>query len=218
MTPTIPLIVVDDHSIFRAGLVQILSGETDFDIVGEGACADDAVALARTTTPRIALIDVSMPGGGIAAARALHAAYPALLIVMLTVSEDEDVILEALDAGAAAYALKGVPGPELVRIIRTVLAGEPYLPPSLAVRLLTTMRGRLDGNSAAARLTSLTEAERRTLRLLAKGFSNRDIAEATGVSIKTVKFHVSNVLSKLGLKNRVEAALIGQSNRAYDEV
>ncbi len=218
MTSAVSLIVVDDHSIFRAGLVQILSGEGDFVIVGEGACAEDAVALARATTPRVALIDVSMPGGGIAAARALHAEHPALLILMLTVSEDEDVILEALDAGAVAYALKGVPGPELVRIIRSVLAGEPYLPPSLAMRLLTAMRGRIDGNSAPAKLTSLTEAERRTLRLLAKGLSNREIAEATGVSIKTVKFHVSNILGKLGLKNRVEAALVGQSSRAYDEV
>lgn len=218
MTAQISLMVVDDHSIFRAGLVQILSGEADFRIVGEGASAEDALALARATQPRVALIDVSMPGGGIAAVRMLHAEQPALLIIMLTISEDEDIILEALDAGAAAYALKGVPGPELVRIIRTVLTGEPYLPPSLAIRLLTAMRGRLDGNSVAAKLASLTETERRTLRLLAKGLSNRDIAEATGVSIKTVKFHVSNVLSKLELKNRVEAALIGQSSRAYDEV
>lgn len=211
------IIVVDDHAIFRAGIVQILAGSDDLEIVGEGASQTEAIDLATRLRPNVALIDVSMPGGGIAAARGIHASCPDVRIVMLTVAEEEDVVLQALDAGASAYALKGVLGSELVRIIRAVVNGESYVPPNMAVRLLSAMRGRTDVNSITAKIDALTVAERRTLRFLSRGFSNRDIADATGVSLKTVKFHVSNVLSKLGARNRVEAALVGQSHTMYDD-
>lgn len=211
------IIVVDDHAIFRAGVVQILASSDDLDVVGEGASQADAIDLATRLRPQIALIDISMPGGGIGAARSIHANCPDVRVVMLTVAEEEDVVLQALDAGASGYALKGVPGSELIAIIRSIVQGESYVPPNMAVRLLSAMRGRLDANSIAAKINALTVKERRALRFLARGFSNRDIAEATGVSLKTVKFHVSNILSKLGAKNRVEAALIGQSHSIYDD-
>lgn len=212
------VIVVDDHAIFRAGVVQILSCSDGLEVVGEGASQSDALELATRLRPKVALIDISMPGGGIAAARSIHTLCPDVRVVMLTVAEEEDVILQALDAGASGYALKGVLGAELIGIIRAVVQGESYVPPNMAVRLLSAMRGRLDVNSVAAKIGALTVKERRTLRFLARGFSNRDIADATGVSLKTVKFHVSNVLSKLGAKNRVEAALIGQSHSVYEDV
>lgn len=211
------IIVVDDHAIFRAGVVQILASSDDLEIVGEGASQADAVDLAIRLRPQIALIDISMPGGGIAAAQSIHTNCPDVRVVMLTVAEEEDVVLQALDAGASGYALKGVPGSDLIAIIRSIVQGESYVPPKMAVSLLSAMRGRLDGNSMAAKIAALTVKERRTLRFLAQGFSNRDIAEATGVALQTVKFHVSNILSKLGAKNRVEAALIGQSHSIFDD-
>lgn len=204
------VIVVDDHAIFRAGVVQILSTSTDLDIVGQGASASDAIALAGTLQPDIALIDVSMPGGGIEAAKAIHGSWPQTKIVMLTVSEEEDTVLRALAAGASGYALKGIPAPELISVVRSVLMGEPYLPSSMAARLVSTMMRRKEQHSPTARIAALSPKEARTLRLLARGFSNKEIAEATGVQVKTVKFHISNIFSKLGVRSRVEAALLAQ--------
>ncbi|HEV7257269.1 MAG TPA: response regulator transcription factor [Bosea sp. (in: a-proteobacteria)] len=212
------IIVVDDHAIFRAGVVHILASSDDLKIVGEGASKADAIDLATRLRPQIALIDISMPGGGIEAAQSIHTNCPDVRVVMLTVSEEEDVVLQALNAGALGYALKGMPGSGLIDIIRSIVQGESYVPPQMAGRLLSAMRGQLDGNSMVARIASLTVKERQTLRFVARGFSNRDVAEATGVSLQTVKFHVSNVLSKLGAKNRVEAALIGQSHTTYEEI
>ncbi|KFC68865.1 Two component transcriptional regulator, LuxR family [Bosea sp. LC85] len=206
------IIVVDDHAIFRAGLVQIFSASGDLEVVGEGASADEAVALVGKLAPQIALLDVSMPGGGIAAARRIHQAWPQVKVVMLTVSEEEDVVLQALDAGASGYALKGVPAVDLIAIVRAITGGESYVPPNMAVRLLSAMRGQQEVDPVLARIGALSAKENRTLRLLGRGFSNREIAEATGVQIQTTKFHVSNILAKLGLKSRVEAALIAQKH------
>ncbi|HEV7257268.1 MAG TPA: response regulator transcription factor [Bosea sp. (in: a-proteobacteria)] len=211
------IIVVDDHAIFRTGVIQILASSNDLDVVGEGASQADAIDLATRLRPNIALIDISMPGGGLEAARSFHSNCPDVRVVMLTVAEDQDVVLQALDAGVSGYVLKGVPGSELITIIRSIAKGETYVPPNMAVSLLSAMRGRIDSNSITGKLAALTLKERQTLRFLARGFSNRDIAEATGVSLKTVKFHVSNILAKLGSKNRVEAALIGQSHSVYDD-
>lgn len=207
MAEKISVIVIDDHAIFRTGVIQTLAGSQDLQILGEGASLAEAIELAERTRPDVALVDVSMPGGGIAAARSIHASWPEIRVVMLTISEDEDVVLQALDAGASAYALKGVPGSELIAIIRSVAQGASYVPPNIAARLLNSMRTRLDEGAIATKITALTIKERRTLRLLSQGFSNRAIADATGVTVPTVKFHVSNIFSKIGIKNRVEATL-----------
>lgn len=206
------VIVIDDHAIFRAGVIQILSTSPELDVVGQGASATDAVALADALQPDIALIDVSMPGGGIEACKAIHGSRPQTKIIMLTVSEEEDIVLRALAAGASGYALKGIPGSELISVVRSVLTGEPYLPTSMAARLVSTMMGRTEHHTPAARIAALSPKEERTLRLLGRGFSNREIAEATGVQVKTVKFHLSNIFSKLGVRRRVEAALLAQKH------
>lgn len=206
------IIVVDDHSIFRAGVIQIFSKSEDLDVVGEGASSAEAVALVELHKPRIALIDVSMPGGGIAAAGEIHHRWPDVKIIMLTVSEEEDVVLRALDAGATGYALKGTPASDLISIVMSVANGDAYVPANMAVRLLTAMRGQQGQDSLSTKLAMLSPKEERTLRLLGRGFANREIAEATGVQVKTVKFHVSNILAKLGVRSRVEAALIAQKH------
>jgi DNA-binding NarL/FixJ family response regulator len=208
------IIVVDDHAIFRAGVVQILSTSPNLEVVGQGASACDAVSLGATLRPDLALIDISMPGGGIAAARELHASWPGMKIVMLTVSEEEDVVLQALEAGASGYALKGIPAPELISMVQSVLKGDSYLPASMAARLVNTMLGRRGDHTPAAKIATLSPREERTFRLLGQGLSNKEIAAATGVQVKTVKFHVSNIFSKLGVKSRVEAALFAQKHLA----
>ncbi|MGO4404680.1 response regulator [Bosea sp. RAF48] len=206
------IIVVDDHAIFRAGVVQILSTSPNLEVVGQGASASDAVKLAETLRPDLALIDISMPGGGIAAASEIHACWPQVKIVMLTVSEEEHVVLHALEAGASGYALKGIPATQLVSVVHSVLNGESYLPASMAARLVSTMLGRQGDHTPAARIAALSPKEERTLRLLGRGLTNKEIAEATGVQVKTVKFHISNVFSKLGVRSRVEAALFAQKH------
>jgi DNA-binding NarL/FixJ family response regulator len=208
------IIVIDDHAIFRAGVVQILSASPNLEVVGQGASAGDAVSLAATLQPDLALIDISMPGGGIAAAREIHARWPGVKIVMLTVSEEEDIVLQALEAGAAGYALKGIPAPELVSMVQSVLEGGSYLPPSIAARLVNTILERRGVHTPAAKIASLSPSEERMFRLLGQGLSNKEIAAATGVQVKTVKFHVSNIFSKLGVRSRVEAALFAQKHLA----
>lgn len=204
------IIVVDDHAIFRAGVIQIFSKCENLDVVGEGASSAEAVALVELHSPKVALIDVSMPGGGIAAAGEIHQRWPGVKIIMLTVSEEEDVVLRALEAGAVGYALKGTPASELISIVTSIVNGDAYVPPAMAVRLLTAMRGQQGQDSLSTKIAMLSPKEERTLRLLSRGFTNREIADATGVQVKTVKFHVSNILSKLGVRSRVEAALIAQ--------
>jgi two-component system nitrate/nitrite response regulator NarL len=216
LTEAKSIIVVDDHSIFRTGVVQIFSDCADIEVVGEGASSADAVALAGSLSPDMTLLDISMPGGGIAACREIHSRWPDIKCIMLTVAEEEDVILQALDAGAAGYALKGIPGPELIAIVKAIAGGKYYVPPDKAARLLNAMRGQTAQDPTTAGVARLSPKEERTLRLLARGFSNRQIAEATGVQVQTVKFHVSNILEKLKVASRVEAALLAQRHFGAD--
>lgn len=204
------IVIVDDHSIFRSGVVQAFETAHDFDVVGEGASTDEAIALIDRHQPHIALIDASMPGNGLNAVRRIRQQWPQVKVIMLTVAEDEDTILQALDAGSNGYVLKGVSAPELVRIVRSITDGELYVPPNLAVRLLSAMRAPPIDSQVQARLAQLSLKEERVLRLLAGGLSNKEIADATGVQTKTVKFHVSNILSKCGFRNRTEAAICAQ--------
>lgn len=204
------IVVVDDHSLFRSGVVQAFRDVDDFTVVGEGATAEDAIALVERLKPDIALADVSMPGGGLDAAQTICRRWPGVKVVMLTVSEDEETILKALDAGSAGYVLKGVSAAELVGIVRSIADGEQYMPPGMAIQILAAMRNPQAADPVLARLALLSRAEERVLRLLAHGLSNSEIAQATGVQVKTVKFHVSNILSKGGFKNRTEAALMAQ--------
>jgi two-component system, NarL family, nitrate/nitrite response regulator NarL len=169
------------------------------------------VRIAGEQLPDVILLDVSMPGGGLNAVRQIANAFPVVKIVMLTVSEEEDDVTAALRAGARAYVLKGVAARELVRILRAVAAGEVYVTPALASNLLVGLTGGAGSRQTSSPLDDLTERERQILELVAGGDSNKEIAYQLHLSEKTVKHHMTNILQKLQVRNRVEAALMARS-------
>ncbi|UCH73178.1 MAG: response regulator transcription factor [Rhodospirillales bacterium] len=210
-TDKIRIAVVDDHPLFREGVATTLASYPDIEVVGEGASSDEALQLARDLLPDVLLLDVSMPGGGVNAARAIAAGYPVIRIVMLTVSEHEEDVLKSLKAGARGYILKGVTARELIGIVRAVHSGESYVTPTLAASLLADFRD--EGSDASAEdgpLDELTVRERQILELLATGRSNKEIARSLELAEKTVKHYVTNILEKLQVRNRVEAAVLAQ--------
>jgi two-component system nitrate/nitrite response regulator NarL len=202
-------IVVDDHPLFRGGVTRTLA-EAGFEVLGEGGSAAEAVDLTALHMPDLILLDISMPGGGIAAAREVGSRFPAVRIVMLTVSEADDDVLSALEAGAHGYVLKGVGSQELVALLRDVHTGGSYVSPSLAARLLAAMQKgqRPSGSSPVA---DLTRREEEILRLVAKGHSNKEIGRALDLQEKTVKHYMTNILQKLQVRNRVEAAVLARN-------
>jgi two-component system nitrate/nitrite response regulator NarL len=209
------IVIVDDHALFRDGLATILSAETDFEVVGQGGSAADAIRLARALLPEIILLDIDMPGSGIVAARDIANECPVTKIVMLTSSEEDDHLVAALKTGSRAYILKGVPARELLRILRTVQSGETYVPPTLAASLLVEMHN--PSHKAPERpIDDLTERERQILEGLAAGSSNKEIGQKLFLAEKTVKHYITNILQKLHVRNRVEAALLAQKNSSKD--
>jgi two-component system, NarL family, nitrate/nitrite response regulator NarL len=215
-SPRIRIVIVDDHALFRDGLATILAAETDFEVVGQGGSAADAIRLARDLLPEIILLDIDMPGGGIPAARAIAIDCPVTKIVILTSSEDDDHLIAALKTGTRAYILKGVPARELLRILRAVEAGESYVPPALAASLLVEMREPAR-KAPQNPIDALTERERQILEGLASGSSNKEIGQKLFIAEKTVKHYITNILQKLQVRNRVEAALLAQKNSPTDQ-
>lgn len=212
MSERIQIIVVDDHPLFRDGVVQTLKAEPDIEIVGQAMNADQAMRLAAEHLPDVILLDITIPGGGLNVARAITAATPVIKIIMLTASEAEEDVLAALKAGARGYILKGVSGEELIKIVRDVHAGESYVTPALAASLLSEMQRERIGQPAVSHpLDELTEREHEILEQVAAGLSNKEIAQQVSLSEKTVKHYVTNILQKLQVRNRVEAALLAQS-------
>jgi DNA-binding NarL/FixJ family response regulator len=200
----IRVVVADDHPLFREGVVASLAADSGVAVVGQAADAESAVRLVCEVVPDVVLLDVSMPGDGLRAAARIATACPTTRIVMLTVSEDEDDLLRALQVGASGYALKGVSARELGAIIRSVHAGEVYVAPGLAFGVLReTSRPRRDDP-----LAGLSPREREVLGLVAGGLNNQEIADELGLAEKSVKHHVSNILKKLHVRGRVEAALL----------
>lgn len=213
MLEKVTLVVADDHPLYRAGVVRFLAEQPDFEVVGEGASADEAVSLVAAHSPDIVLLDISMPGGGLSAATRIAAAFPAVKVVMLTVSEHDQDVHEALQTGAKGYVLKGVGGAELVRMVREVAAGSSYVSPSLAAQLLKSSGGPgAKSMSPSDKLAALTDREREILDHIAEGMSNKQVARALDLQEKTVKHHMTNILKKLGVRNRVEAAILAQRN------
>jgi two-component system, NarL family, nitrate/nitrite response regulator NarL len=200
---SIRVAVADDHPMFRAGVVMSLQGEAGIDIVGDAADAAAALELARRELPDVMLLDIAMPGGGHDAARWIAAACPATRIVMLTVSEDEDDLLEAMKAGASGYVLKGAGASELAAVIRSVHAGEVYVAPALAWGMLRELR-----TPRSSPYDALTDREREVLELVAEGLSNQEVGERLGLAEKTIKHYMTNILGKLQVRSRVEAALL----------
>ena len=212
MSDKIQIIIVDDHPLFRDGVIQTLKAEPDIEIVGEATTAPEAVRLAGELLPDVILLDITIPGGGLNAARTIAATLPVTKIVMLTASEAEEDVLAALKAGARGYILKGVSARELVKIVRDVYAGEAYVTPTLAASLLSEMTGDWPGQRPATNpLDELTDRERQILEKVAAGLSNKEIAQQVFLTEKTVKHYMTNILQKLQVRNRVEAALLAQS-------
>lgn len=200
----IRVVVADDHPLFREGVISSLAGAADVVVVGQAADADGAVRLVRDELPDLVLLDVTMPGGGIEAASKIAATCPATSIVMLTVSEDEDSLVAAMKAGAAGYVLKGVSASELIGVVRAVSAGEVYVAPALAWSLLREM----SAPRLADPLDELSSREHQVLELVASGRSNQEIGLELGLAEKTVKHYMTNILTKLQVRSRVEAALL----------
>lgn len=206
MPDLLRVLVADDHPLFREGVVQTLSSQADIEVVSEAGSGEEAVRLATQLLPDLVVLDLGMPkGGGIAATRQIAASCPATAILILTVSEDPDDLLAALKAGARGYVLKGVPAHGLVHAVRAVTAGEVYVAPTLASSILHEMsRPTVDP------FDQLTPREREILELVAKGHTNREIGQKLYLAEKTVKHYMTNVLQKLHVRSRVEAALLAQ--------
>ena len=205
MSESIRVLVVDDHPLFRQGVVSSLGVEPGLTVVGEANSGEEALNLARELLPDIVLLDISMPGwSGLVTAEKISTACPASAIVILTVSEDKDKLLAAFKAGARAYVLKGVSAQELAKVIRSAAAGDVYVSPSLAAEMLVS----LTHDHAPDSLQELTAREREILQLIGTGLTNREIGTRLFLSEKTIKHYVTNILQKLQVRSRVEAALL----------
>jgi DNA-binding NarL/FixJ family response regulator len=206
----IRVLVVDDHALFRRGLEMVLAQEPDIDVVGEAGDGTEAVELARELTPDIVLMDVRMPRrGGIDACTAVKEVVPSAKIVMLTISDEEADLYEAIKAGASGYLLKEISIDEVAAAIRAVAGGQSLISPSMASKLLSefaTMIRRSDERQQVP-APRLTDRELQVLKLVARGLNNKDIAKALFISENTVKNHVRNILEKLQLHSRMEAVV-----------
>jgi DNA-binding NarL/FixJ family response regulator len=204
MSEVIRVIVADDHPLFLDGLAATLSADEEIDVVGVARDASAAVALATSTHPDLALLDIAMPGGGLDAARQIAQSSPSTRVVMLTSSEDNEDLVAAMNAGSKGYVLKGIAGRELREILKSIHGGGKYVTPGLAYGAI---RG-LSRPPARDPLAELTERERDVLQLVAGGMSNAQIGGRLGLAEKTVKHHMTAILGKLEAGSRVEAALI----------
>lgn len=216
MSSQVSIVIVDDHPIFRTGLAQVLEMEPDFSVVGEGGCADEAVELAGRLAPDLMLLDVSMSDSGIERIGDIMRASPDTRIVMLTASRNDDDIARTLEAGVSGYVLKGTTGRELIDIVRTVRDGQTYISPQAMGGLWAALKAGPDHDAQKSQFASLSRQEVQVLRLLARGLNNREIGNHLGVTEKTVKFHLSNVFSKLNVRNRVEASILAR--RAWPDL
>ncbi len=201
----IRILVADDHSVIRTGLRTILGAQPDFEIVGEAADGSEALRLAYELQPDVVLTDISMPGpigGGLTVVRRLKETFPQMQLLVLTVHEDESLLHEAVSAGASGYIVKRAAETELVSAIRAACRGDLYVHPSMTRALFKTPAK--PPMSKPVTIESLTPREIDVLRLLAKGYTNRQIADALKLSMRTVEGHRANLASKLNLHSRVE--------------
>jgi two-component system response regulator DevR len=202
----IRIVIADDHEVVRIGLSALLDRQPGFSVVAEAQSGEEAVRLARQHRPDVVVMDIRMPdGSGIDACRVLARELPDSPVIMLTSYADPDALFDAITAGASGYVLKRVGSTELVDAIRTVAAGGSLLDPAVTAQVLDRVRtaSRVD---EAGEFADLTEQERRVLAHVAQGESNREIAAAMGLAEKTVRNYVSNVLAKLGVSSRSQAA------------
>lgn len=204
--PTVRVMIVDDHEVVRLGLKALLSLQRGFEVVAEAATVEEAVEKARVHQPDVVVLDVRLPGSsGIAACRRILQERPATRVIVLTSHAEEEVMMEAIAAGASGYLLKQIDARALVAAISTVASGGTLLDPALMDKVFTRLRAAAQEERRAA-LAALNEREREILALVAQGKTNKEIARAIALSEKTVRNYVSAMLTKLGLHHRSEAA------------
>ncbi len=202
----IRLFLLDDHEVVRRGLKDLLEQEDDIEVVGESGLAQDAAARIPTIKPDVAVLDARLPdGSGIEVCREIRSADPSIAVIILTSYDDDDALFAAIMAGAAGYVLKQVRGTDLVDAVRRVAGGQSLLDPAVTQRVLRRIR---EGQPADDPLESLTKQERRILDLIGEGLTNRQIAAEMFLAEKTVKNYVTQLLSKLGLERRTQAAVL----------
>ena len=205
MTSAIRIAIVDDHPLFREGVSRSLAETGEFEICGEGASADDAYKLALEANPDVLLLDISMPGGGLSAVERIREALPNQKLVLLTVSEANQDVSAALNAGASGYVLKGVGSKALAEILRVIAAGETYVSPTLAAKLLASLR---EAGEPSNPVSHLTQREMQILQFVSNGMTNKEVARKLNLQEKTVKHHMTHILAKLKVRNRTEAAML----------
>jgi two-component system response regulator DevR len=211
--PPIRILIADDHEVVRIGLSALLDRQQGFRVVGQAGSGSEAVRLARSLHPDVVVLDIRMPdGSGTEACRQITAEAPDTPVVMLTSYADEEALFESIAAGASGYVLKRIGSQELVDAIRTVAAGQSMLDPAVTATVLERLRRAAHAEESGA-FADLTEQERRVLAHLAEGESNREIAAAMDLAEKTVRNYVSNVLAKLSLASRGQAAAYAIRNR-----
>ena len=206
----IRVLVVDDHALFRRGLEIVLAQESDIEVVGEAGDGAEAVEQAADLLPDVVLMDVRMPRrSGIEACTAIKDVVPSARIIMLTISDEEGDLYEAIKAGATGYLLKEISIDEVATAIRAVAGGQSLISPAMASKLLTEFATLIkrDGDRQQVPAPRLTERELEVLRLVARGLNNRDIAKQLFISENTVKNHIRNILEKLQLHSRMEAVV-----------
>jgi len=213
----IRVMLVDDHEVVRKGLAALLEVEPDLEVVGEAGDGPEAVRLARIFQPQVVVMDVRMPGGsGVEACRELRDRDPDLQVIMLTSFSDDEALFNSIMAGAAGFVLKQIRGADLVNAIRTVASGQSLLDPGVTKRVLERLR-RAKFDDRDPKLSRLSAQEERILGMVAKGRTNREIAESIHLSDKTVKNYVSSILQKLEVQRRSEAASYMARAQAREE-
>ena len=202
------ILLVDDHALFRSGVAGLLRQQAGFEVVGEAGDGAEALEKAREIMPDVILMDVFMPGmGGLEATRRIKAVLPYVKIVMLTISEEDKDVFEAVKSGAHGYLLKKIEPEAFIRTLRGVFRGEAPISRATAAKILAEFaRQALRGPGDASPQGRLSPREQEVLELLTKGASNKEIASSLGISNNTVKNHLKNILEKLHLENRVQAA------------
>jgi NarL family two-component system response regulator LiaR len=209
----IRILLADDHVLVRQGTRELLEREEDLEVVAEAGDGEEAVQLADSQHPDVAIMDIAMPKlNGIEATKQIKSLHPATAVLVLTAYDDDQYIFALLEAGAAGYLLKDVPVNELIKAVRAVHSGESVLHPVVARKVISRFAEPKSGRDEQGSLEKLTEREMETLRLAAKSMTNQEIARALTISVRTVQVHLSNIFGKMGVGSRTEAVLLALRN------
>lgn len=212
MMDIIRVVIADDHPLYREGVARSLQDDPEIEIVGQGQDAVSAVELTESLKPDVVLLDLSMPGGGgIAALRRIMEMAVPPKVAMLTASEEDDDVMQALKAGALGYILKGVGSRDLVTVVKDIARGQSYVSPTLAARILNAMRAGAAPRPANP-IDDLSKREEDILRLVADGKSNKEVGRTLDLQEKTVKHYMTSILQKLHVRNRTEAAVLAREH------